>query len=98
MDLFMAVPVAFAKHVVNKVFVGRSVSWNEGDESEVCEFRDMPSVGLTLSRTTETEAERKKAAGDTKPTREAAPPSDGVTVTADACIDSVNAANGREAP
>ena len=57
MDLYMAVSTAYARHVIDEGFVGRSLSWLEGGEAEVCEFRDQPPTGLTLSLTAEAEAE-----------------------------------------
>jgi hypothetical protein len=58
MDLYMAVSTAYARHVIDEGFVGRSVSSLEGGEAEVCEFRDLPPRGLTLSLTAEAEAEQ----------------------------------------
>jgi hypothetical protein len=57
MNLYMAVSTAYARRVIDEGFVGRSVSLLEGGETEVCEFRDIPPVGLTLSLTAEAEAE-----------------------------------------
>jgi hypothetical protein len=57
MNLYIAVPIAYAKWVIADGFLGRTVVWMEGDESEVCEFRDIPPTGLTLSRTAGVENE-----------------------------------------
>jgi hypothetical protein len=57
MNLYMAVSTAYARRVIDEGFVGRSVSLLEGGETEVCEFRDIPPVGLTVSLTAEAEAE-----------------------------------------
>lgn len=53
MNLYMAVPTAYARRVIDEGFVERSVSLLEAGETEVCEFRDIPLVGLTLSLTAE---------------------------------------------
>jgi hypothetical protein len=57
MLLYVAVPMNYARFVVERGFVGVERAFIEGGSAEFCEFRDIPPTGLTFSRTTEVTAE-----------------------------------------
>src|SRR4051812_33083001 len=63
MDLYMAVSTDLARFVLDHGFVGRPRVMIDDDHQptgqvrDFCEFRDVPPIGLTLSRTAELRVE-----------------------------------------